>query len=478
MHSEKNTKIMQEKFSLLSRLGTLLIPSLVLASCSDSTDAPSVPDSGAEGASGRYVYATTVQGSNATSNVLLTDTAVASGTVSTVGNGLLNDGASYWVFYKNYLYALTYNQGNAGTTRSYVLQSDGSMKARPTEYRVKRFTTYGFYDDYIMTTSIGDGPSQFADSKGYLPKTLLVNYLDVTAETSRTNNTESGVYSVENYLGNGEYVTLAGLLQRGGSIVSGVVPMGLSQYGVAADGGKWVRKGYEHLVHTEAGGSASSAYKAGELTGTQYPDECWVAIYNNADLLHPTLVRTDRISWPAGRFKSQYYQTVWKADNGDIYVFSPSYAKTMTDPLQRTSLPAGVCRIPAGSNKFDDYYVNLEEQTPGGNRSFMQCWPAGGNRFLMLMYDRPLSETGFEATQLAVFDADTRRLTYVSGLPSTLTSISGNVLARDGKVYIPVMTSDAMPAVYSIDPATAVATKGISIAATSINGLGYIESAK
>lgn len=30
----------------------------------------------------------------------------------------LNDGATQWVFYKDqYLYGLTYNQGNAGTTR-------------------------------------------------------------------------------------------------------------------------------------------------------------------------------------------------------------------------------------------------------------------------------------------------------------------------------------------------------------------------
>ena len=35
--------------------------------------------------------------------------------------------------------------------------------------------------------------------------------------------------------------------------------------------------------------------------------------------------------------------------NGDIYVFSPSYAKTMTDPRQQTNLPAGVVRIPNGS---------------------------------------------------------------------------------------------------------------------------------
>ena len=80
--------------------------------------------------------------------------------------------------------------------------------------------------------------------------------------------------------------------------------------------------------------------RQGSLTGTQYPDECWVAIYDNENMLNPTLVKTDRISSPCGRFKSQYYQTIWAAENGDVYVFSSSYAKTMTDPLQKTTLPA------------------------------------------------------------------------------------------------------------------------------------------
>lgn len=38
---------------------------------------------------------------------------------------LVNDGASQWIFYKDqYLYGLTYNQGNAGTTRSFVMNSN------------------------------------------------------------------------------------------------------------------------------------------------------------------------------------------------------------------------------------------------------------------------------------------------------------------------------------------------------------------
>ena len=115
--------------------------------------------------------------------------------------------------------------------------------------------------------------------------------------------------------------------------------------------------------------------------------------------------------------KSQYYQTIWSADNGDIYVFSPSYAKTMSDARQRTTLDAGVVRIKAGTEEFDpNYYYSIEAQS--GGKSFLRCWHLTGDYFLMLMYDRPLSEEDFVANQLAIYKGTTGKLTYVDGLPS------------------------------------------------------------
>lgn len=453
-----------------------LIPAAVLSSCSDNDEPGNSNEPGDD--SGKFVFATTVQGSNATSYVLLTGETLDEGTLSTVNNGLLNDGATQWVFYKDYLYALTYNQGNAGTTRSYILGKGGEMEARSTEYRISRFSSYGTYNDDIITMSTGEGPASFADEQGYKPMTLLVTYLNVYNETSRTNDTSTGEYSMENYLGNGEYVTLAGAEQSGSRLYCGAVPMGLSQYGTAYENGKWIRDGYEHLVHTEAGGSGSGSYKKGELVGTQYPDECWVAIYDNENMLNPVLAKTDKISTPCGRFRSQYYQTVWAAENGDIYVFSASYAKTMTDPGQQTKLPAGVCRIPAGSTSFDDYYCNIEAQTPGGNRSFMRSWPAGGNKFLMVMYDRPLTEKNPAATQLAIFDATAKELTYVTGLPSGVSSIGKTVYSQNGNVYIPVNVENEQPAIYAIDTTSAQATKGVEIEATDITGFGFMTPVK
>lgn len=458
-------------------LAAAMIPAFALASCSDN-DEPAGPDQPDQSTDGKYVFATTVQGSNATSYVLLTGESLDEGTISTVGNGLLNDGATQWVFYKNYLYALTYNQGNAGTTRSYILDNNGQMKARSTEFRISRFSSYGTYDNDIITMSTGEGSAELADSHGYRPMVLLATYLNVVDQTSTTNQSDDPAkYLMENFLGNGEYVTLAGAEQSGSKLYCGAVPIGLSQYGAAYDNGKWIRKGYEHLVHTSSGGQGAGAYKAGELVGTQYPDECWVAVYDNDTFTDPVLARTDKISTPCGRYRSQYYQTVWAAANGDIYVFSSSYAKTMTDPKQQTTLPAGVCRIPKGSTRFDDYYCNIEAQTPGGNRSFMRCWPAGGNRFLMVMYDRALTENNPAATDLAIFDADTKKLTYVTGLPENVSSVGKTVYTQDGKVYIPVNVENERPAIYAIDTTTAAAVKGVTIEASDITGFGYMTPA-
>ena len=82
------------------------------------------------------------------------------------------------------------------------------------------------------------------------------------------------------------------------------------------------------------------------------------------------------------------------------------------------------------------------------------------------MYDRPLTETGFTANQLAIYKGETGKLTYVTGLPSAdLISGFGNTpYVENGYAYI-----------YKIDPVGAVATKGVSIEATQISGVGKLQ---
>ena len=166
---------------------------------------------------------------------------------------------------------------------------------------------------------------------------------------------------------------------------------------------------------------------------------------------------------------------IWAADNGDIYVFSPSYAKTMTDPRQQTKLPAGVVRIPSGSEDFDDYYCNIEEQSNG--KSFLRSWHITEDYFLLLMYDRPFSETGYTANQLAVFKAGDKKLTYVTGLPSSdlISGFGSTPHIENGNAYIAVTLTDGDPAIYKINPANASATKGVTVKATQISGIGKLK---
>lgn len=422
-----------------------------------------------------YVIAASVTASGNTTNVLLTAETLEEGSISTVNNGLVNDGATQWVYYNNqYLYGLSYNQGNAGITTSFYLDNSGSLKKRNGEFAIKRFTTYGTYGKYVMTSSTGDGPTEWNDENGYTPQSFLISYLDTSTDTYTTNDTQNEAYLSENFLGNGEYVTLAGLLENDGKLFSAAIPMGLSQYGTKYENGKWVLPGNEDLIKTESGGTNSSSYSKDELQWTQYPNECWVAIFTDETLTEKKLIKTDKISYACGRYKSQYYQMIWPNDNGDIYVFSPSYAKTMTDSRQQTTLPAGVVRIPAGTEDFDDYYCDLEALS-GGN-SFLRCWPIAEDYFLLLMYDRPLTETDFTANQLAVFDADKKQLTYVSGLPSTdvISGFGSTIYTENGNAYVTITTTDSYPAIYKVDPATATATKGLTVEATQLTAVGKL----
>lgn len=444
------------------------------ASCSDDTPNNSNINNGNDNnSSSKYVIAASVTASGNTTNVLLTAPSLDEGTVSTKNNGLVNDGATQWIYFENkYLYGLAYNQGNAGVTTSFYLNSNNEIKKRNGEFAIRRFTTFGTYGKYIMTTSTGDGPTEWNDENGYTPKSFLISYLDAAGEIYTTNDTKNESYLSENFLGNGEYVTLAGLLENNGKIFSAAIPMGLSQYGTKFENGKWIREGYVDLVKTESGGSGSSSYDKDELQWTQYPDECYVAIFSDESLTDKKLIKTDKISYAAGRMKSQYYQMVWSAENGDIYVFSPSYAKTMSDDRQKTKLPAGVVRIPSGTENFDDYYCNIEEQTDG--KSFMRCWPIAEDYFLMLMYDRPFSETGYTANQLAVFKAEDKKLTYITGMPSDISGFGNTPYMENGKAYIAVTTSSGYPAIYKIDPATCIATKGLTVEATQLSGVGKL----
>ena len=96
---------------------------------------------------------------------------------------------------------------------------------------------------------------------------------------------------------------------------------------------------------------------------------------------------------------------------------------------------------------------------------------------MMLMYDMPLAPaTTMTASRLAIFDATSATLSYVEGLPSAerISGFGNAPYTEDGKCYIAVTLTDDYPAIYAIDTATAVATKGLTVEATQVRGIGRL----
>lgn len=446
-----------------------LMAGMVMTSCKG--EELSEPNKKTETPTSKYVLAVTVD----KANYLLTTDDLSKGVVSTVGNGMTVDAATNWVTINdNRLFGMIYKQGNPATANTFFVNASGEVEKTPLQYDVKRYSTYGIYKDYVVAAATADSDQK--DAAGNTAKALEFSLLNAV-DGKRTPQS----VMAENFLGNGEYVTLAGFQQSGDWVYTSVVPMGLSVYGSTAEGGKYVK--YPELVKKEDNNELkSSSYKKGELQWTQYPDSAWVAIYDGLDFTQkPTIIKTGKISYAAGRFKSQYYQMIWADAEGDLYVFSPNFSTIYGDAdVQKSKHPAGVVRIKKGEKKFDeDYYVNLSEQANG--HSFIRTWFAGGSKFLLQMFSGEMGKNAEGADELAIFDAKTKKLTYVTGLPakgeySFVTTPTP--LIDNGKIYFPVNHKAGNPAVYVIDTATAKATKGIEVVGTSLGCITKLNSEK
>ena len=422
-----------------------------LTSCSDDDTTPDGGNgNGGTTTPGTSKYVIAAKADEGT--YLVTSESLDEGTVTVLGNGTEAIGASYWIFYgQQYLFGLQYNDGNAGTGTSYALNAATGKVKEAREYTFNRITTYGTWGDNVITCSTNDG-SQEKDTQGNFAKYLQFNYLNV-----HSGNTTTGKRIAENFLGNGEIVSFAGFVEANGKLYTSVVPMGMSHYGVNTFPEKITDR---DLIAKSDGGSGSGKYTAGQIPSTQYPDNAFIAIYSGDSFDEtPVIVKTDKIGFASGRKKSQYYQTIWAADNGDLYVFSPGYGRTATSSadLKKVTgqLPSGVVRIKAGETQFDADY------------------------FLLQMYSEgTMSGKNAPTNELAVFKGESGKLTQVTdGLPAQeQISSLGDPFCENGVAYVPVTTKDGeAPALYKIDPATAKATKGLTIIThNSVSAIGKL----
>jgi hypothetical protein len=348
----------------------------------------------------------------------------------------LNQTGYTWIFNEDPSVAvgLIYQQGDPGIGLGFTVDpADSTLKESGQFQITSRFTSYGFFDKYALTSVGGQTPANDPNRSDY----VTFNFIDLTGNFALR---EQSIPTLS-ITGNGQQATFSGVVDMGnGEFLTGLV---VSQ----------------PKDSTQTGGASSGAIT--------YPDSVWVAAYDK-DLNLKRIYRSDKLSYSSGRFRSQYYSQIGKADDGSVYVFSGSYEST-------TTKPCGALRINKDATDFDaSYYFNIEEKTDGYH--FRKVWHVTGAYFMLELYnDKTPTATG-AATQYGIVDVTAKTFKWVTGIPAQ-DQITGTGLptAHDGKMYFPIVATGADAAIYVIDPATATGAKGISIAgASAISAVGRL----
>ncbi|MDR0415655.1 MAG: DUF4374 domain-containing protein [Prevotellaceae bacterium] len=351
-----------------------------------------------------------------------------------------------WIFNDNPLAAvgLIYQQGDPGVGLGFTANADGSLR-EPGQFQItSRFTSYGFFESYALTSVGGQTPvdaqgNALADANGNERSDgVTFNFIDLSNNFSLTDKTITTL----NITGNGEQATFSGIVDMGnGEFLTGLV------------------------VSQPRDPSATGGASSGTIT---CPDSVWVAAYDK-ELNLKRIYRSDKLSYSSGRYRSQYYSQLGKADDGSVYVFSGSYESS-------TKNPCGALKINKNATDFDpSYYFNIEEKTEGYR--FRKVWHVTGSYFLLELYnDLPPASVNTAATQYGVVDMANKTFKWVTGIPAK-DKITGTGLpmAYGGKIYFPIAVEGDAPAIYVINPASAEGAKGISVdGASAINAVGRI----
>lgn len=340
-----------------------------------------------------------------------------------------------WSFNKGVAVGMVYQQGNPGI--GYAFTADSQKKlSQIAKFQVNnRFTSFGFFDNYFVTSVAGQTPANEPNRNDGASFTFrnMNNGFSIENEktiltTDLTQNGEQSTFSAILDMGNGEFLA----------------PMVNSQY------------------NQRGQGNGSST---GEVTS---PNEVWVATFDR-NLNVKRIYKDTRISYSSGRFRSQYSSQIAKAENGNIYVFSGSFEPS-------TSLPAGALRIKPNATEFDpEYYFNIEEKTNGFR--FKRVWHISGNKFLLEIYtNKGVPSAVGEIGQFGIVDMENKEFKMITGIPArNQIASTGIPLSYNGKIYIPITKRGETAAVYVVNIATAQATKGISISgASDIRAIGRI----
>lgn len=363
--------------------------------------------------------------------------------------GELPNSSYTWVSKGNVAIGMSYQQASAGEGYAIKLKSGNEPLTLIGRFLVSdRYTTFGFINNNHFVTSVAGQVGNISNGGKQEARTDLATFDFWTIENDGLKLKYKKTITTKNITQNGQQATFSGIVDNGdGTFFTAMVESDINEnYG-------------------NANGSSVGRVK--------FPDSCWVVQFDTT-LAVKHIFKDNRISYASGQFRSQTLNSIFRADDGAIYVFSNSYDTNSTKP-------AGAIRINKNENMFDpNYYFNIEEKTQG--YKFRRVWFVGGTKFLLELYNNKVPSSTGAATHYAIIDVGTKDYKEVVGLPQQIMIISGTntgdvPLAHNNKVFIPITQRQNYASLYEVDLETAIARKALTIkGATQIRGVCFLNS--
>lgn len=392
---------------------------VVMTSCSkNNKDVPENP--------GNFILAVTPAATTGVADYLLTAGSLESGTISTAGNGIEQDGSyRYYVTSNNKFFSMLYGQGNPGAVTTYNITSGKLTKI--SNFQSETVQAFAPVNDDILMLKI--------------PRTIAA-----------TGNTLATWYRVN---------TNSLLIAADGS-VNAIEPTGNGEIAHFS----WIKQ-VGNKVYAPFFGIKNRSFE------TDYPDYAGIAVYTYPDMKYEKTIKDTRTSF-IGRY---FVDGLGVVENGDVYAFSSAVAQS--GGVMTSTKPSAITRIKSGTEVFDNtYFMNFETASNG---YVITNWLYIGNHNF-IAHIEPKASKGAYATgrQLAVVNVLNSTVKPVTGLPATaeISSITtNNYTPKDGRTaYFGVnLANSAGSYVYKIDAAAATAVRGLKVEGGVITAIQHLQ---
>jgi hypothetical protein len=372
---------------------------------------------------GNYILAVTPAASTGVADYLLTASNLETGTISTAGNGVEQDGTyRYYVTSNNKFFSMLYGQGNPGAVTTYNIK-DGKLN-KLSNFQSETVQAFAPVKDDILMFKISRSLTS-PTSTWYKVNT---NSLLITSE---------GTVNTMDVHGKGELAHFSWLTRVGDKVFA-------PYFGIKD-----------------------------RNFNTDYPNEAAIAVFNYADMKVDKVIRDTRTSF-IGRY---FVNGLGLVENGDVYAFSSSVATT-NGALSSTK-PSAVTRIKANTTEFDQTYLFDIEAASGGMN--VTDWVyVGNNNFVVnssTKNEKGAYVTGVTVAIVNVVDKTFKKVTGMPAVADIKSLTTNNYTPKDGKTaFIGVNLKDGASWVYKIDASNATATKGLKVEGGVITAIQNIKS--